>query len=115
LKREQFPREAIAVRAYQRAYVVPLIAPAGGTITVLRRDPDWPGWIWAKGEDAIEAWVPESWLSFSCNTGVFKKDYNSIELSFQAGEHLTLLVEESGWYWARNAAGDYGWVRADYL
>jgi hypothetical protein len=37
-------------------------------------------------------------------------DYTTAELPVRVGEMLTLHYEESGWYWATNAAGQSGWV-----
>jgi len=110
-----FPKQAIAIRTYKRAYDTPLIAPTGSVLIIIRREADWPGWIWCAGEGGVEAWVPESWLTLSGERAILKKDYNSIELSFQAGEPLTLLVEESGWNLASRAGGDCGWAPAEYV
>ncbi len=98
------------IQAYQAAYADPLIANAGEVLTPARREAEWPGWVWCRNAQGAGGWTPEAWLRIECASAVLLRDYTSAELSVQPGDSLTLLAEESGWYWALDAAGQHGWV-----
>ncbi len=108
--RINFPCPAHAIAGYQAAYPNPLILAAGESVQTGRRDPQFPGWVWCTNNSGQGAWVPEKYLDLHGETGIARQDYSSAELTVCAGEPLTLLKFESGWYWTRNRAGQTGWV-----
>ena len=95
---------------YQAAYPDPLILAAGDSVRVIKRDPEFPGWLWCTDQRGKSAWVPESYLDLRGNSGVLRQNYSSAELTVCAGEQLTLLKFECGWFWACRASGQPGWV-----
>jgi hypothetical protein len=113
MSHKKFPLSAEVIKAYTRSSENPMIARSGALLTPIRRDPDWPGWVFCVDENGVEAWVPEEWLITEKQQTRLIKDYNSIELTLQLGEHLVLHAEESGWYWASRANGETGWVPAN--
>jgi len=102
-------------KSYEPAYAEALIAGKGEKLRYERRATDWPGWIWCTSGNGKSAWVPESWVQLRDEFCVLSRDYSSRELSVKEGEVLEVEMEESGWAWARNSAGDYGWVPADRI
>lgn len=111
----KFPCTAVANADYCRAYDQPLVAAAGSALIPLQRDAEYPGWVWCADDQGVAAWVPESWLIQKDDYFVLVRDYNSIELNLQAGERLTLLAEESGWYLALRDGGERGWAPVSCL
>lgn len=110
---KRFPKQAVAVRSYHPSRTTVLTARAGDVLRPLRRDAEWPGWVWCADEAGMEAWVPERWLRYSGGKAVLIKDYNSSELALQPGQPMTVLIEESGWVLAALPNGDTGWAPAD--
>ncbi len=105
------PGQVVRVVAdYERCYPDPLTVSAGERVQVGRRDEEWPGYVWCTAGAGRAGWVPERYLEQSGSEGVLRCDYSARELSVRAGELLTVELEESGWVWARNAAGESGWV-----
>jgi hypothetical protein len=46
---------------------------------------------------------------------VFLRDYNSRELTVEAGDPLDVELEEGGWALALNSRGERGWVPMDRI
>jgi hypothetical protein len=107
-----FPCSVLVTRAYQVAYKNPLVAKTGDILAIGKRDDEWPGWVWCTHPNGVSAWTPEAWLEIDGEKAILLRDYTSAELSVQPGDVLTLLAEESGWYWAVNADHQEGWVPA---
>jgi hypothetical protein len=92
-----------------------IVVSKGGKLRYKRKPTAWSGWIWCIASTGEAAWVPESWVKIDGDLCEFSRDYDSTELSVRKGEVLELELEESGWAWVRNSAGDYGWVPADRI
>lgn len=103
------------VLAYEACYPDPLTVSAGELVHVGRRDEEWPGYVWCTTREGKAGWVPEGYLEQDGSTGRLRCDYSARELSVRPGELLTVEVEESGWLWARNPAGERGWVPARHV
>jgi uncharacterized protein YgiM (DUF1202 family) len=97
---------------YQPAYPDPLVVKAGEVVMVGREDTEWVGWVWCTNVTGKGGWVPKVYFELVGEGGRGKMlvDYTAAELLVKAGETITLHYEESGWYWATNAAGQSGWV-----
>lgn len=102
-------------RDYSTASMRPLTVRTGDRITLGRKDPEWPGWVWGVNADGQSAWVPESYLRREGDKGILLVDYTSRELSLHTGEELELQYQESGWYWARNQNGETGWAPSKHI
>ena len=106
---------ARARTAWQTIYSDPVQVKAGEALAVEDRDSEWPGWVWCTHPDGRTGWVPLAWLDREGSRAVARRDYAATELAVEPGEELELLEYESGWHWARNAAGHLGWVPAANL
>jgi len=104
---------AEAIRAYQRPYDNPLAARAGEALVP---DPartattDFLGWLWCRGPDGREGWVPEAWLARDGEAWRLLRDYSALELTLAEGQRVELLFSESGFLQVRTEAGEEGWV-----
>jgi hypothetical protein len=105
-----FPYPARVIADYQAAYPNPLILAAGEAVQTGRRDPEFPGWVWSTNRAGQSAWVPENILDLHGETAVARQGYSSAELTVRAGEQITLLKFERGWFWASNSSNQSGWV-----
>lgn len=109
-----FPCSVIVTKAYQRQYHDPVTLKAGDTIPITKKDmwEDNHAWMWYWGENAEGkgGWIPDSYLELEGEYGTAKRDYSAWEMTVAVGDRLTLLEEAAGWYWARNEAGELGWV-----
>lgn len=109
------PNRCRVLTAYQTVYHDPLELQPGETVTVGRRDTQWPGFLWCTNAAGKGGWVPDSYLDIRGETGVAIRDYTARELSAEVGEELTLHFEESGWFWCANRRGQSGWIPAEYI
>jgi Variant SH3 domain/SH3 domain len=101
---------------YKTMHIDPITISAGEELTLGRRDDEWPGWIWCVTRDGKGGWAPERYVEVrGAGVGVARQDYTAVELPLHAGDTLTLHAEESGWYWATNAAGQSGWVPRTHI
>jgi hypothetical protein len=115
MNQKNYPKKAVAIRAYNPTQETVLTARAGDILHPLRRDAQWPGWVWCADERGVEAWVPERWLRYTGGKAVLIKDYSSSELALQVGQPLTVLAEESAWVLVALPGGDIGWAPADCI
>jgi hypothetical protein len=83
---------------------------AGDCLRVEERQTDWLGWVWCVHPSGRSSWVPENFLHREGDITQAARDYVATELTVNAGQQLELLEEESGWYWCKTEAGDFGWV-----
>ena len=97
---------------YRSPFPDPLIAPSGTKLHLHYRADHEPGWVYATSPDGKEGWVPERWLHIEGNRATLKRDYNATELNLEVGDRLQVTSVIDGWYWARNEAGEEGWVPA---
>ncbi len=98
------------IQDYQAQYPDPIVMKKGENITLGRRDPEWPGWVWCTDIRGKSGWVPESYIEGHGESDRALQDYSAIELTVRAGEELILSQLESGWYWATNQDDQSGWV-----
>lgn len=92
--------------AHCASYPQALTARAGTRLTLLRTDPEAPGWVWCHLEGSPDAWVPLAWLE----DGHLVRDYSSQELTVNAGTFAAVQDIESGWAWLACPDGTGGWV-----
>lgn len=104
---------ARAALDYVRPYPDPIAVEAGDP---LAEDPagaettDLVGWVWRRGPDGRAGWTPTAWIETVGGKERIARDFTAIELTVRAGDRLTLLWSESGFAWARTAAGEEGWL-----
>lgn len=103
--------KVIVVKPYTREFEIPLVAPEGTILEVLRRnDGLYTDWFVCRSRQGIEAYVPDELLEIDGRDGKLLADYSSWELTVQKGEILERLQSMGGWIWARTSEGEYGWV-----
>lgn len=99
-----------AIKEHKSAYPNPITFQQGEQVQVGKRDTLFLGWIWTTTNTGNSGWAPEQILEINGSRAVAKEDYNARELNTALGEVLAVYRELSEWYWASNAAGEYGWV-----
>jgi hypothetical protein len=104
------PTSYRVVTGYQAAGGDALVARRGDPVQLGKRSSEWPGWIWCTSDSGRSAWVPESWVERSGQSGVMLRDYSSVELTIQPGDELFATDIESGWARVRTLEGKTGWV-----
>ena len=102
--------DAIVTAAHRANYRDPLRLKAGDKVTVGKRDPEWPGWIWTTAASGKSGWAPEELLAVSGTVAVARSDYEATELDTEVGEVVRVIFEMLGWAWVKNAARREGWV-----
>ncbi len=103
------------VRDYVRIYDDPLQLLRGDAVTVLRRDDQYPGWLWCINKADKSGWVHESLLEEEDYRYIALVDYNAWELSVQKDDVLMGERELGGWLLATNKDGELGWVPLDHV
>jgi hypothetical protein len=101
------------IRDYKSPYPDPIVFQKGEKVKVtkeFKEDPDWKNWIWCVGDNKKEAWAPKQYISIDGTNGVFKKDYNAMELTVQIGERLAVYEIINGFGMSENTNGIKGWV-----
>ena len=111
-KRLRSGQTAVVTADYTTPYNDPIVLHEGEPVTTGKTDDEWPGWIWCTSVENKSGWVPESVIARDSGQYRAARDYTAKELDVRAGEKLTLLEEESGWYWCRRQSGELGWVLA---
>ncbi len=104
-----------AIKPWAVHYPDPIRGAAGDRLALGRRDDEYPGWVWATAADGRAGWVPENWLQVEGEQGILQRDYTAAELPMAPGDVVSGSLELNGWLWARNAAGEQGWVPMDCL
>ena len=103
-------------KPYERPYENPLSIRAGErVIPDFERTTDIEGWVWCTAPDGRSGWAPRGWFDEADGVWAVCRDYDAIELTVVPGEVLEVVLEESGYYWARKDTGDTGWVPADHV
>ena len=104
-------QKVIVKKAYNREFNAPLVAPEGTVLEVIKRnDGIYTDWFVCRSKQGIEAYVPEKLLDIEGNNGKLRADYSSWELTVELDEILERLHEISGWIWAKNSEGEFGWI-----
>jgi len=101
------------IKAYRSAYPDPLIIKAGEVLTVEKKESEWAGWTWCVNKQGKSGWAPNSYLEINGDSCTALHDYDATELTIAVGEELTVLNEESGWFWCKNKEDCTGWVPVD--
>jgi SH3-like domain-containing protein len=112
---------AVVIKAWAASYPYSVRLVSGEPVSILKRDPECPGWLWCRASDGKEAWIPEAFVepmgefmsgasSDDSGRGRMRRDYDSTELSVAEGERLFLIEAESGWVWAEDSSGRRGWI-----
>lgn len=99
--------------AYRSPYPGPIIFHAGEQVTLgkeFNEDPDWMDWVWCEGQRGNKAWAPKQFLEMEAGKGVFKTEYNALELSVSVGEVLIVHDVVNGFAMAEKSDGSLGWV-----
>ncbi len=109
LRYEQ-PIPALVIADYTTKFVDPLKLHEGDKVTLGQKDPEYPGWIWCTDSRGKSGWAPESFIEIDGSSGVMRRDYDATELSVTVGDTVTILSQESGWYWCRTSRGEIGWL-----
>jgi uncharacterized protein YgiM (DUF1202 family) len=108
--RYQQPIPAFIVADYTTKFTDPLKLHAGDKVTLGQKDPEYPGWIWCTDTNHKSGWAPVAFIKIDGDTGVMTRDYDAAELSVTVGDTVTILSEESGWYWCKTSRGEIGWL-----
>jgi SH3-like domain-containing protein len=103
------------VKDYIAQYPNPIRAHVGESVSVVRRDADYPEWVWCRGPEGREGWVPLVLLQMTGDAAVLVQDYDARELSVKAGEGVTVHEEIGGWSRVSSADGQTGWIAARCL
>jgi len=98
------------VSGHRATYPDPLKVHAGDALRAGDTDEDNDAWAWCTGPSGKSGWMPRVYFEGDGENGTALRDYDAVELSVDAGEELTVYRKESGWVWARDAAGRLGWV-----
>jgi len=107
------PRLHRVIQDYQSPYPEPIFFREGEKVIVGQEfidDPDWKDWVWCKGRNNNEAWIPKQYLEIEMNTGRFVTDYNALELSVAAGEMVKVYETINGFGMTEKQNGERGWV-----
>ena len=105
----------IVREAYTAAYDKAMVVVVGTELQYERRESPWSGWLWCTDNTGFQAWVPEAWTQVSEFTCTMRRDYTSRELTVTKGDLVEVILEESGWAYARATDNSEGWVPLDNL
>lgn len=108
---------AKVLKSHESEISKPLIAKKGEKLKGEEKETKWEGWLWCQTKAEVDGWVPRSYLEPLSEPGQYLllQDYTAKELKVQPGEEVMVLIEESGWAWARSPVGEEGWVPLENL
>jgi len=97
---------------HKSEFHVPMVAMKGEIVQGEKRETQYKGWLWCQNNHGVNAWVPETHLEATSDSGKYQflKDYNSRELNVEEGQEVIVLEEDSGWIWVRTTLGEEGWI-----
>ena len=107
------PEKYRVTKNYKSPHPDPIVFQKGEQVEIgdeYKGDPDWGNWIWCKGKDKKQAWVPLQYLEVKAGAGIFKTSYNALELSVLKGEELVVHEKINGFGMAEKTNGKKGWV-----
>ena len=110
MKKSQPQRNCVVTRGYTSPYSDSVELRPGEEVAIARKKSEWPGWIWCTNSEGKSCWAPESILRISGDKAVVLSNYCSTELTVVEGEELSILDEESGWFWCLTRDDREGWV-----
>lgn len=108
-------QKCIVSKEHKASFSYALIAVEGDWVDVGREDLDMPGWFWCKNSKGVEMWAPYTYLEIKEAEGIFKQDYNSVELNAKVGDIVQYLGETLGWVECLDNFWRYGWIPKDKL
>jgi hypothetical protein len=107
---------ARVLKSYTTQYPDPIVIQTGDTVTLGRRDTEFPGWIWAtSAKTGKSGWVPERFLTIRGEQAESRRDYSARELSVLEGDIVTVVEEVLGWVLVEAESGVRGWVPQNHL
>jgi|SRR5712692_1612417 len=92
-----------------------LTMSVGEEFKVVRRDDEWPGWVFCEGPGGGQGWVPEKYVTISGEKGIAEQGYVARELSAFEGEKVRVERLESGWAWVTSMTDETGWIPVSNL
>jgi hypothetical protein len=95
---------------YVVQYPAPIRASAGQGVTIIRHDDEYPAWVWCRGPDRREGWVPVAFLQVCGPEAFLLRDYDAAELSVRAGEEVLAGEDLGGWTLVTDDARRTGWI-----
>ncbi|HYY92424.1 MAG TPA: SH3 domain-containing protein [Candidatus Dormibacteraeota bacterium] len=101
---------ALVVVGYDSQYPDPLSMEPGDKLKIVKKDDEWPGWVFCEAENGKRGWVPENGLKIAADSAVAQQSYIAREVSVMEGEILRIERVESGWAWVTNMTNETGWV-----
>ena len=115
-------RKCRVIKDYRAEYPDPMAIEAGERFAVSEKTGAWednPAWIWMWCTDqrGKSGWVPKNIIQMDNDgkTGSTRVAYNAIELTVSSGQELTILQEESGWFWCCDQQEKCGWVPINHV
>jgi hypothetical protein len=107
------PRICGVIKKHRSSYPKPLALKAGDKVTtgkIFTENSQWQNWRWCSSQDGREGWIPEQYLNISGQVGTILCDYSGNELDVDLDEQISVYKIVNGWAWAKNSAGEFGWV-----
>lgn len=105
------------LKSHESEITKSLVVKKGEQLEGQEKETKWDGWLWCRTKAGVDGWVPKSYLEPLSEPRQYQllQDYTSKELRVQPGDEVLVLIEESGWAWARSPMGEEGWVPLENL
>ena len=101
---------ALVVASYEIQYPDPIAVEPGQSLKIVKRDEEWPGWVFCEHPIGKQGWVPESSLKIDGDRATAQQSYVAREISVMEGEIVRIEKLESGWAWVTNMTNETGWL-----
>ncbi|MFX1375161.1 MAG: SH3 domain-containing protein [Promethearchaeota archaeon] len=98
------------IAEYRSPFPDPVKLQEHERVQIIKKESEWPGWVWCISKNGKEGWVPKSYLEIHGKSAILLQDYDATELTVAVGEELIIENQESGWIWGSNKEGKKGWV-----
>lgn len=103
-------------KTYVAQYPDPIAMTPGDDLQLGKRDPEYPGWVWATSTRTSKSgWVPEDYVEFAGDQGSARRAFTAREVSVEVDERVTVVEELLGWAWVKTADDREGWVPMSHL
>jgi len=104
--------EVVVVEEHISEYPNPLYLKQGDRVSLGHMDDEFPNWIFVTTESGVQGWAPIQYIEqLTCGSpGIFRHDYDALELNTVLGEKLSVLFELNSWYRVVRTTGEVGWV-----
>jgi hypothetical protein len=106
-------REVVMLRVlkvHRASFDYSVVFKKGDQVTVGREDPGMPGWYWCENTDGVWSWIPAEYLDREGTIGTITQDYDTTELTVEAGDTLEYVAQVKFWTLCRTRDGLEGWV-----